>query len=131
MHGEYFKTGDLGKLDNDGFLYYLGREKDLIISGAINIYPNDIDEVVSTFDGVVECAAFAYPDRNLGEIVAVALVVGDAKNFNLKKLKFHCAVNLADYQQPREFFIVDELPKNSMGKLVRYKLSEKFAAGGA
>ncbi|MDR0454152.1 MAG: acyl--CoA ligase [Deferribacteraceae bacterium] len=130
MHGEYFKTGDLGKLDSDGFLYYLGREKDLIISGAINIYPNDIDEVVSAFHGVTECAAFAYPDRNLGEIVAVALVVKDKENFNLKEMRFHCAANLADYQQPLKFFILDHLPKNNMGKLKRYKLSEELAPHG-
>ncbi len=124
MFGEYFKTGDLGKLDKDGYLYFIDRQKDLIISGGINIYPKDIEEVALKFDKIKECAAFPYPDENLGEVVAVGIVVKE--DFDLRQFKFFCAENLADFQMPRKYFILDELPKNKMGKLTKHKLVEMF-----
>lgn len=125
MFGEYFKTGDMGKLDKDGFLYFIDRQKDLIISGGINIYPNDVEDVGGKYKDVIECAAFPYPDENLGEVVALAVVVKEG--FELRKFKFHCANELADFQLPRKYFVVDELPRNNMGKLVKHKLVEMFA----
>ncbi len=124
MFGEYFKTGDLGKIDKDGFLYFIDRQKDLIISGGINVYPNDIEQIAMQFEGIKECAAFPFPEENLGEIVAIAIVAD--KDFNLRKFKFHCAKKLADFQLPRKYFIVDSLPKNNMGKLTKHKLTEMF-----
>lgn len=129
MWGDYFRTGDIGKLDEDGFLYYLGRKKDIIISGGINIYPNDIEVAVNHFDDVMECAAFAYADQQLGEVVAVAIVPKDIQTFNLKQVRFHCAEQLADYQQPRKWFILDALPKNSMGKVMKFELVNIFQSG--
>ena len=124
LFGEYFKTGDLGKMDEDGYLYFIDREKDLIISGGINVYPKDIEEVVSKYDSIIECAAFPYPDSNLGEVVALALVVKD--DFQLRQFKFYCADNLADFQMPRKYFTLDALPRNNMGKLAKHKLVEMF-----
>lgn len=125
MFGDYFKTGDLGKLDEDGFLYFVDRQKDLIISGGINIYPNDVENAAMGFSGIKECAAFPFPDDNLGEIVALALVVNDS--FDLRQFKFYCANKLADFQMPRKYFVVDELPRNNMNKLTKHKLVEMFA----
>ena len=127
MWGEYFRTGDVGKLDEDGFLYYLGRSKDIIICGAINIYPADIEVVVNAHASVVESAAFAFPDARLGEVVAVAVVPVHEPDFDLRQLRFHCCARLADFQQPRKFFVVDELPRNAMGKLMKFELIRKFA----
>lgn len=129
MWGDYFRTGDIGKLDEDGFLYYLGRKKDIIISGGINIYPNDIEASVNHLDDVIESAAFAYADQQLGEVVAVAIVPKDIQTFNLKQVRFHCAEQLADYQQPRKWFILDALPKNSMGKVMKFELVNMFLSG--
>lgn len=70
----YFRTGDLGYLDEDGYLYFAGRKKELIITGAINVYPNDIDVVIGRLPEIEECAAFAYPDERLGEVEALAVV---------------------------------------------------------
>jgi len=126
MFGKYFCTGDIGKMDEEGFLYFLDRKKDLIISGGINIYPSDIEEVILKLDDIAEVAAFPYPDKNLGEVIAVACVLKNKDKFNLRNLKFHCAKYLADFQQPRQYFIVDELPKNNMGKLIKHKLVEMF-----
>ncbi|MEZ0316605.1 MAG: class I adenylate-forming enzyme family protein [Methylophilaceae bacterium] len=127
MWGDYFRTGDTGKLDEDGFLYFLGRTKDIIISGGINIYPADVEAVVSEHASVSESAAFAFPDERLGEVVAVAVVAANKTEFDLRKLRFHCCEKLADFQQPRKFFVVDELPRNAMGKLMKFQLVKTFA----
>jgi long-chain acyl-CoA synthetase len=131
MWGEYFRTGDIGKLDDDGFLYFLGRSKDIIITGGINVYPSDIESVVNEHPSVLESAAFPYPDERLGEVVAVALVTAGDASFDLRKLRFHCCALLADFQQPRKFFVMPELPKNSMGKLMKFRLVELFAGHAA
>lgn len=115
----YFRTGDLGYLDADGYLYFAGRKKELIITGAINVYPHDIDVVIAKLPEVEECAAFSYPDEKLGEIVALAVVPKANQEINLRSLKTYCAKNLADFQQPHKIFVVDKLPKNAMGKLQR------------
>jgi len=119
MHDGFFRTGDLGYLDEDGYLYFAGRKKELIITGAINVYPNDIDAVVGKLPEIEECAAFSYPDERLGEIVALAVVAKEGMEINLRALRNYCARNLADFQQPHKFFIVDKLPRNAMGKLQR------------
>jgi long-chain acyl-CoA synthetase len=131
MWGEYFRTGDIGRLDEDGFLYFLGRNKDIIITGGINVYPSDIESVVNEHPSVLESAAFSYPDEHLGEVVAVALVAADDASFDLRKLRFHCCEHLADFQQPRKFFVTSELPKNSMGKLMKFRLAELYAGRAA
>ena len=127
MWGEYFKTGDIGKLDEDGYLYYLGRKKDLIISGGINIYPMDIESILNELPEISESAAFAYSDPALGEVVAVAIVPTDSVQFEIKRAKHLCARRLADYQQPRKWFLVDSIPKNSLGKVMKYQLVNQFS----
>lgn len=128
MYGEYFRTGDIGRLDDDGYLYFLGRKKDVIITGGINVYPADIEAAIGSHGSVTESAAFAFPDARLGEVVAVALVASDPASFDLRQLRFHCAHALADFQQPRRFFIVEQLPKNSMGKLMKFQLVQAYAS---
>ena len=120
----YFRTGDLGYLDENGYLYFAGRKKEIIITGAINVYPHDIDVVVSRLPEIEECAAFSYPDERLGEIVALAVVPKEGQEINLRALKSYCARNLADFQQPHKFFVLDKLPKNAMGKLQRMAILE-------
>lgn len=117
----YFKTGDLGYLDEDGYLYFCGRKKEVIITGGINVYPQDIERVVSRIEGIDECVAFAEKHETLGESVAIA-VVGNA---NLKRvIQKECAKSLIDYQQPFKIYFVDSIPKNTMGKVMRYKLKD-------
>lgn len=122
----FFCTGDIGYQDEDGYLYYAGRSKDIIISGAVNVYPTDIEEVVSEYDGVRECAAFALPDDRLGEVVGLAVVEKKDMHIDLRKLRFFFLDNLADYQIPRKVFILDELPKNEIGKTMKNSLVAQF-----
>ena len=130
MFGDYFRTGDLGYLDEDGYLYFSGRKKELIITGAINVYPHDIDVVVGRLPEVEECAAFSYPDDRLGEVVALAVVPKEDQEINLRALRTYCARNLADFQQPHKVFIVDKLPKNTMGKLQRMAILDYIKSAG-
>lgn len=124
MIDEYFRTGDLGYLDEDGYLYFSGRKKEIIITGAVNVYPNDIDTIVGKMLEIDECAAFAYPDDRLGEVVALAIVPKEDIEINLRSVRTYCARNLADFQQPHKIFIIDQLPKNTMGKLQRMSILE-------
>ena len=130
MFGEYFRTGDLGYLDEDGYLYFAGRKKELIITGAVNVYPNDIDVVIGRLPEVEECAAFAYPDERLGEVVALAVVPKEENEINLRAIKTYCAKNLADFQQPHKIFVIDKLPKNTMGKLQRLAILDYIRNAG-
>ncbi len=123
----YFHTGDLGWLDEDGYLYFAGRKKEIIITGGVNVYPKDIEETVCKLEGVKECAAFAYADERLGEVVALVVVPLENGNITRKRIQLYCARNLADFQQPYKIFIIDELPRNTMGKVTKLKLPEVVA----
>lgn len=123
-HEGYFHTGDLGFLDEDGYLYFAGRKKEIIITGAVNVYPHDIDVVVGQLPEVEECAAFSYPDDRLCEVVALAVVPKEDMELKVRTIKTWCARKLADFQQPHKIFIVDRLPKNAMGKLQRMNILE-------
>lgn len=120
----YFYTGDIGRLDEDGFLYYIRRKKDIIITGAINVYPRDIEDVLVRFDGIQEASIIGVDDLYFGEAVLAVIVAN--KTIDEKQLRRYCAKHLADYQQPMAYEFVKELPKNEMGKIIRYKLKEQF-----
>ncbi|WP_296892513.1 class I adenylate-forming enzyme family protein [Thiobacillus sp.] len=130
MWGDYFRTGDLGRMDSEGFLFFLGRIKDIIISGGINIYPKDIEDVVATHPAVRECAAIPLPDEKLGEVVGVVVAChapdAPAHPRDLQRL---CMQHLGDFQQPRRFFVVDALPRNAMGKLDKPALRQAYSTG--
>lgn len=119
---EYFKTGDVGCIDEDGFLYYRGREKDIIKYGAVNLYPGDIENVLMRFKGVKECAVVGMEDKYLGE-VPLAAIVSDEK-IEKKDLRKFCLDHLADYQVPVDFVFIDAIPKNELGKVQKFKLKD-------
>lgn len=130
MQDGYFKTGDLGYLDDTGYLYFAGRKKELIITGGINVYPQDIEDCMKKIPEVKECAAFAYPDNRLGEVVALAIVPKPDTQLSKRRIQIHCAKNLADYQQPHIIVFLDQIPKNSLGKLEKYNLLEYVTKHG-
>lgn len=126
----YFFTGDLGYLDDDGYLYYVGRTKEVIKSGGINVYPSDIELVTNYLPWVDECAAFGVDDDKFGEIILLAFVCSKNAPSNAKvQLQMHLLKELTDYQQPRILFDMAVLPKTEMGKIHKPSIKHKYFQG--
>jgi malonyl-CoA/methylmalonyl-CoA synthetase len=123
----FFYTGDLGYLDKDGFLTLVGRKKDLIITNGYNVYPPIVERVLNKFPLVRESAVVGIPDEKRGEKV-VAVIVPDDK-INIQQLKKYCQQKLVDYQRPLQFEIIEELPRNTMGKVLKRTLKERITKG--
>jgi GNAT superfamily N-acetyltransferase len=119
----WMHTGDLGFLDDDGYVTLVGRRSDLIISGGLNVYPPEVEAVLRTLDGIDEVAVFGVPHPDLGEQVRVA-VVGEVSD---EALISHARATLAPFKCPRRVHRVDELPRNAMGKVQKKVLRERYA----
>jgi long-chain acyl-CoA synthetase len=118
LRGGWLHTGDVGVLDEEGYLHLKDRSKDLIISGGSNIYPREVEEVLLTHGNVREVSVIGRPDREWGEVV-VAYVVGDAKTAELDAL---CLAHIARFKRPKDYVFVDLLPKNNYGKVLKTEL---------
>ena len=118
--GPWFATGDLGA-DEDGYLVIRGRATELIISGGFNVYPTEVEDVLSGCPGIAEVAVTGTPSDEWGEVVT-AWVVADGTPPTLDELRAHCADRLAPFKQPRLVRVVDTLPRNALGKVVRSQL---------
>ena len=120
-------TGDMGYLDEEGFLYIVDRKKDLIISKGINIYPRGVEEVIDSFKGVKASAVIGIFDENSGEIpVAYIELEEDVTELDEKGLKAHLREKLANYKIPKQLHIIESLPKNATGKILKRVLKEKL-----
>ena len=119
--GSWFRTGDLGAWDPDGYLRILGRSKELIISGGYNVYPLEVEDVLLAHPGVAEAAVVGTPSEEWGESV-VAYVVTDACAPSAEDLLRFAAERLAPYKRPRTIRFVDSLPRNALGKVLKHKL---------
>jgi 4-hydroxybenzoyl-CoA reductase gamma subunit len=122
----WFKTGDIGSLDNDGFLILHGRLKDLINRGGEKVSPPEIDATLMRHPAVAEAAAFAVPHERLGEDVAAAVVLKPGVAASPLELRAYLSDRLAAFKVPRRIVIVDQLPKGLTGKVLRRRLSESF-----
>jgi acyl-CoA synthetase (AMP-forming)/AMP-acid ligase II len=122
----FFKTGDLGYFDEDGYLFLKGRKSDLIISSGFNVYPAVVERVINEFPGVKESAVIGIPDAVKGEKVMAVIVPEVWGKVAIDELKKHCREKLVNYQCPVAFEIVEELPRNTMGKVLKRELKEKF-----
>lgn len=125
MWNGYFKTGDLGKLDEDGYLYFQGRKKEIIITGGINVYPKDIENVLNSHDDILESAVIPTDDSRLGEQVT-AIIVRKNENLSMRQIQRLCAKELADFQQPRRIIFIDKLPRNHVGKVAKKDLINMY-----
>ncbi|WP_170008015.1 o-succinylbenzoate--CoA ligase [Bacillus fonticola] len=119
----WFRTGDVGYIDEEGYLFVVDRRKDLIISGGENIYPKEIEEVLASFAGIKEAAVCGRADATWGA-VPVAFVVWEVGEKNLVALQRHVEQHLAKFKHPVAYHEVDELPRNASQKILRYKLQE-------
>ncbi len=120
-HDGWFDTGDLGQFDDRGFLTLAGRSKDLIIVGGFNVYPAVVERVLAEYPGVRDAAVVGMPDADRGEQVT-AFIVTDESALDVKRLRTYCRQRMADYQCPTQFEFVAELPRNSLGKVLKREL---------
>jgi O-succinylbenzoic acid--CoA ligase len=121
----WFDTGDFGSLDSSGFLTVITRRDDLIISGGENVYPAEVEAVLTQFPGVREAAVFGLPDIEWGQIVATAIVVDS--QVSPTELTRWISGKIASFKTPRVVFTVEELPRTASGKVQSHKLREMFA----
>jgi len=123
----FFKTGDLGRIDEGGYVHIVGRDKDLIITGGYNVYPKEIEIEIDALDGVVESAVIGIPHPDLGEGVTAVVVKRAECNLSEKQIMTHIADRLARFKLPKKIIFEDELPRNAMGKVQKNQLREKNA----
>ena len=124
----FFKTGDIGVMDERGFVKIVDRKKDMILVSGFNVYPNEIEAVVAAHPGVLECACIGVPDANSGEAVKLFVVRKDAA-LTVEQLMSYCKEQLTGYKKPKYIEFRNELPKSNVGKILRRELrDEKKAA---
>nr|WP_314608199.1 long-chain-fatty-acid--CoA ligase [uncultured Janthinobacterium sp.] len=120
----YFKTGDVGVMDERGYVKIVDRKKDMIIVSGFNVYPNEVEDVVASCPGVLECACIGVPDANSGEAVKVFVVRKDP-NLTVEQIREHCKHELTAYKKPKYIEFRDELPKTNVGKILRRQLRDE------
>lgn len=124
FRGGWFHSGDLVKMDEEGYVYVVDREKDMIISGGENIYPAEIEEVLYRMPEILECAVFGVPDPEWGESVCAAVVLKPDHTLTEEQIIEYCQQHVASYKKPKIVEFIDALPRNTSGKVLKFKLKE-------
>jgi malonyl-CoA/methylmalonyl-CoA synthetase len=122
----FFKSGDLGFRDAEGYIFIVGRNKDLIISGGFNIYPAEIESVIEEIEGVAQCAVIGAPHADFGEGVVAVVVAKPGAPLSEDNIDRAAAEKLANYKRPKRIVITDDLPRNAMGKVQKNVLRESY-----
>jgi long-chain acyl-CoA synthetase len=120
----FFKTGDIGVMDERGFFKIVDRKKDMVLVSGFNVYPNEVEDVVAQLPGVLECAVVGVPDDKTGEAVKLVIVKKDAA-LTEAQVRDYCRANLTGYKQPKVIEFRAELPKTPVGKILRRELRDK------
>ena len=123
----FFITGDLGQIDEDGYVSIVGRQKDLIISGGFNVYPKEVEEVLDGLEGIIETAVISAPHPDFGEGVLAVAVPNPAANVTEEDILTQLSGKVAKFKQPKRVFFKEALPRNAMGKVEKKRLREEFA----
>lgn len=129
LRGGWLHTGDLGSIDEDGFLTIRDRSKDMVISGGSNVYPREIEEVLLRHAGVLECSVIGRPHPEWGEEVVAFVVAQPDAEVSETELDRMCLDNIARFKRPRAYFFIDRLPKSNYGKILKTALRERLAEG--
>ncbi len=129
LRGGWLHTGDIGALDEDGFLTLSDRANDVVISGGSNIYPREVEEVLLSHQDVAQVAVIGRPHAEWGEEVVAFVVLNDNAALDEAALDQLCRDNIARFKRPKEYFVIDELPKNNYGKILKRVLREQLRAG--
>jgi malonyl-CoA/methylmalonyl-CoA synthetase len=121
----WFKTGDVGTVDGDGYVTIVGRSKDLIISGGYNVYPAEVEGVVNDLPGVAESAVVGVPHPDFGEAVVAVVVAKPGSTLDGSAISSALKAKIANFKVPKRVFVVEELPRNTMGKVQKNLLREQ------
>ena len=124
----FFITGDLGQLSEDGYLTIVGRGKDLIISGGLNIYPKEVESLLDAQPGVLESAVIGAPHPDFGEAVVAVLVAAPGETPDLDSIRGELDTAIARFKQPKHYVLRDALPRNTMGKVQKAQLRQELEA---
>ena len=119
----WLRTGDIARMDEQGYFYIVDRKKDMILVSGFNVYPNEIEDVVALMPGVLEVAAIGVPDEKSGEAVKLVIVKKDPA-LSEEAVRAHCRTELTGYKQPRHIEFRDSLPKSNVGKILRRELRD-------
>jgi long-chain acyl-CoA synthetase len=125
----WFSAGDMARQDDEGYIYIVDRKKDMIVSGGINIYPRQIEEVLYRHASVGEVAVVGVPDPKWGERLKAYVVPSGGARPTADELAAHCSAELSAYKVPREYELIDALPRNANGKVLKRLLSAAAARG--
>jgi fatty-acyl-CoA synthase len=121
---EWLRTGDMGKFDHEGYLYIVDRKKDMIISGGFNIYSREVEAILEGNEKVAEAAVIGVPDETFGEAVKAFVVLKQGAEATEEEMVEYCKANLATYKKPKYVEFVNTLPRNTVGKVEKYKLRQ-------
>ena len=119
----WFRSGDLGRVDEDGYFFIVDRKKDMIIRGGYNVYPREIEEVLYEHPDVAEAAVVGVPDALLGEEVAAAVALSHGATVTVDELRAYVKARVAAYKYPRHVWLVDSLPKGATGKILKREIA--------
>ncbi|MBA4416714.1 MAG: AMP-binding protein [Syntrophus sp. (in: bacteria)] len=122
----WFRSGDVGVCDQDGYFFIVDRLKDMIITGGENVYPREVEEILYTIPEVAECAVIGLPDKEWGERVAAFIVPKDRKTIVPEQVKAFLKTRLAPFKVPKEYIIKSELPKSAAGKILKRELKRQY-----
>ena len=122
MRGGWFHSGDIGRMDEDGYFFIVDRKKDLIIRGGYNVYPREVEEVLYEHPKIQDAAVVGVPHDDLGEDVGAAVVVKPGEELKPDEVSAHVKDCLAAYKYPRVVWFVDELPKGPTGKVLKREI---------
>jgi long-chain acyl-CoA synthetase len=130
FHNGYFRTGDIGYQDSNGYFYILDRAKDMIVTGGENVYSGEVESVIFNHPAVRDVAVFGIPDEQWGELVSASVVLKSGTKLTEGELITYCRQFVANYKVPRRIdFSETDLPKNASGKVLKRLLRERFRAG--
>ena len=127
LKGGWLATGDLGRIDSDGYLFIVGRKKDMIIRGGLNVYPQQIENVISRLAGVEECAVVGVEEPRWGQEILAVVKLADGQTIGEDEILRLCRAELAPYKQPRFVRFVEALPKTATGKIKKVEIAAQFA----
>jgi len=126
LRGGWLHTGDIGYMDEEGYLYLVDRKHDKIITGGLNVYPREVEEVLSTHPAVAQVTAFGVSDPYWGEVITAAVVPRKEVKVTEEELMQFCKERLASYKRPKKIYFMEDLPKNLYGKVLRKELKKQF-----